>query len=175
MLNYFRRWFQTAILRSAGHVDLRPVFKWVYRSSLTVAFGLVMGNYFYLAYPLILLGGIALLGHWWLSDSRKKSAGNVSKLKRKADKEGAAFRRILEYKKAYHAHVVKDRAVFGSIAVATLLLFFGNMYLHEQYELSLFEGWLRPANDPTPSNPCDRVQPARWTDNSFWSKCSVCD
>jgi len=113
---------------------------------------------FVMAYVLSVSGGIWTLGYYFYSDSRKKRANTVVKLRDAARKHEAAQKVISKYNRARAWHYCKEIGTYAGVFLATGAFLFWLYLGQEEYELSLLEGKLYPANEPTPSHSCGKIE-----------------
>ena len=99
---------------------LRPLFVWKF-SGVLIPFFFGMGHaamtyhQFVMAYVLSVLGGIWALGYYFYSDSRKKRANTVVKLRAAARKHESAQKVIAKYNRA------RDWHYFSEIGIPTVV------------------------------------------------------
>lgn len=139
---------------------MRPIFTWKY-SGVLIPFFFGMGyaamtyHQFVMAYALSALGGIWTLGYYIFSDSRKKRSNTVRKLRDATRKHEAVEKIITKYRHARNWHYCKEIGTYAAVLLATGCFVFWLNLGQEEYELSLLEGKLYPANEAIPENDCE--------------------
>ena len=110
---------------------------------------------FVMAYFLSVLGAIWAWGFLHCLDLRKSRVTQLAKLKEDARKHPNVERVSSKYESACARHYFIELTISAVVLLISGAFIFWIYLGQETYELSSLQGRLYPANDPTPSNPCD--------------------
>ena len=157
-MTFDRRHFTEAVLQLWSAV--RRVFHWRISQALILlcfatGVGTALAERFALAYFFFVLFGIWSVLCWFASDLLAKKKSELEKLEKKTHKISTKPKKIAEYKKAHRTYLLYFKIGVPVMLIGLMAACLAEVQsIQREYELSLPNGWLIPANDELPQSDC---------------------
>ncbi len=112
---------------------------------------------FKLAYSLTIFSALWWFGYFILSDKAQHKWDKLSKCAKSYKQKPQNHRKRERYKQASLSYWMSLVLSLAIIAIVTMSLLYWIAVTHEDYDLSLLEGRLYPADEPMPPNACSEL------------------